>query len=138
MLVQHCHGAPGVINCLADFPTREIDDLLLAAGELTWKAGPLRKGASLCHGTAGNGYAMLKLYRRTGDSEWLQRARAFAMHAIAQMEAAERRHGQLRYSLWTGDLGLAFFLWDCVHGTACFPTMDAFFARPPVGGTRPA
>src|SRR5262249_19137041 len=55
LLVQHCHGAPGIVNCLADFPDSGIDDLLTAAGGLTWTAGPLRKGPNLCHGTAGNG-----------------------------------------------------------------------------------
>ena len=30
------------------------------------------------HGTGGNGYAFLKLYRRTGNTMWLERARAFA------------------------------------------------------------
>ena len=29
------------------------EELAVAGGELTWRAGPLRKGASLCHGTAG-------------------------------------------------------------------------------------
>ena len=68
----------------------------------------------------------LKLYRRTGDALWLQRARAFAMHAIAQTEADAQRHGQMRYSLWTGDPGLAIYLWDCVRGVAAFPTLDVF------------
>ena len=87
MLVQWCHGAPGVVTALADFPrgvSAEMDALLLGAGRTVWNAGPLAKGYGLCHGTAGNGYGFLKLYRRTGDSLWLQRARAFAMHAIAQ------------------------------------------------------
>jgi lantibiotic modifying enzyme len=128
-LIQHCHGAPGMINCLAELPSglsAGFDDLLAKGGELVWKAGPLTKGSNLCHGTAGNGYAFLKLYRRTGDAKWLVRARAFAMHAISQYENHARRYGQLRYSLWTGDLGLAVFLWDCIQGEAHFPTMDVF------------
>ena len=84
MLVQHCHGATGIVNCFAEFPDPAIDSLLNAAGEMTWRAGPLRKGAGLCHGTAGNGFAFLKLFRRTGDTQWLDRARLFAMHAIEQ------------------------------------------------------
>ncbi|WFU43082.1 lanthionine synthetase LanC family protein [Bradyrhizobium sp. CB82] len=36
-------------------------------GRFTWAAGPLTKGSNLCHGTGGNGYAFLKLYRRTND-----------------------------------------------------------------------
>jgi hypothetical protein len=128
LLMQYCHGAPGFIVCLAGFPTGALDDLLLAGGEAVWSAGPLRKGSNLCHGTAGNGYALLKLYERTADARWLARARAFAMHAIAQFEADAKRYGQLRYSLWTGDLGLAIYLDDCIAAEARFPTMDVFFA----------
>jgi hypothetical protein len=125
-LLQFCHGAPGFVISLAGFPGDELDDLLLAAGETTWAAGPLNKGANLCHGTAGNGYAFLVLYQRTGDSVWLERARAFAMHALLQYERDAREYGQLRYSLWTGDLGLAVYLWDCIRGRARFPTLDVF------------
>jgi hypothetical protein len=126
-LMQFCHGAPGFVICLADMPGTELDELLLAGGEATWAAGPLTKGSNLCHGTGGNGYAFLKLYRRTGDTRWLERARAFAMHGIAQMQADLRQHGRLRYSLWTGDPGFAIYLWDCLHGTAQFPTLDVFW-----------
>jgi lantibiotic modifying enzyme len=128
MLMQYCHGAPGFVVCLADLPGTALDRLLVAAGEATWTAGPLIKGSNLCHGTGGNGYAFLKLYRRTGDSAWLARARAFAMHGIVQTEAEEGRQRRLRYSLWTGDAGFAIYLWDCVHGSARFPTLDCFYA----------
>ena len=127
MLMQFCHGAPGFVICLAGLPSAEIDDLLIAAGETIWAAGPLTKGSNLCHGTGGNGYAFLKLYQRTRDARWLDRARAFAMHGIAQMEQAAQRYGQLRYSLWTGDLGFAIYLGDCMRGEARFPTLDVFF-----------
>jgi hypothetical protein len=63
---------------------------------LTWQAGPLTKGSNLCHGTGGNGYAFLKLHRRFGDKKWLERARAFAMHGMAQTEADLATHGHLR------------------------------------------
>jgi Lanthionine synthetase C-like protein len=125
-LVQYCHGSPGFVINLADFPGAELDALLLGAGETTWAAGPLKKGSNLCHGTGGNGYAFLKLYRRTGDARWLQRARAFAMHGIRQTEAQAAQYGRMRYSLWTGDAGFAVYLWDCIRGTAAFPTLDVF------------
>jgi hypothetical protein len=128
-LVQFCHGAPGFVICLADFPDSSLDDLLIAAGEMTWQAGPLRKGTNLCHGTGGNGYAFLKLYQRFNDPKWLDHARAFAMHGITQTEAALAKYGQMHYSLWTGDLGFAIYLWDCIRATARFPTLDVFFAR---------
>jgi Lanthionine synthetase C-like protein len=126
-LVQFCHGAPGFVICLADLPDATVDDLLIAGGETTWRAGPLNKGSNLCHGTGGNGYAFLKLYRRFNDAKWLERARAFAMHGIAQTEADLAQYGHLRYSLWTGDLGFAIYLWDCILGGDRFPTLDTFF-----------
>jgi len=118
--VQICHGAPGMIVGLSGLD-QPIDDLLIAGAETTWAAGPLNKGAGLCHGTAGNGYAFLKLFARSGDSRWLDRARAFAMHAISQ---SETQAGGPRYTLWTGDLGLALYLADCIDGHAHFPTLD--------------
>ena len=142
MLLQFCHGAPGFVICLAGLPGTALDDLLLAAGETIWSAGPLAKGSNLCHGTGGNGYAFLKLYGRTGDTLWLERARSFAMHGIAQTRDEVSRHGQSRYSLWTGDLGFAVYLWDCVRADAQFPTLDVFFPTrtrvvpPPVDRTR--
>ena len=129
MLMQYCHGAPGFIVNLADTPSDALDDLLLAGGEATWRAGPLAKGSNLCHGTGGNGYAFLKLFARTGDERWLDRARAFAMHGIAQTDAETALHGRMRYSLWTGDVGFAIYLWNCIRATAAFPTLDVFFTH---------
>ena len=127
MLMQWCHGAPGIVTGLADFPPQrslEMDAMLVGAGHAVWKAGPLAKGYGLCHGTAGNGYAFLKLYRRTGDALWLERARAFAMHSIAQRDRVRQQVGQGRYTLWTGDPGLAIYLWHCRDGTAALPALD--------------
>jgi hypothetical protein len=73
--------------------------LVPEGGETLWSAGLLTKGSNLCHGTGGNGYAFLKLHQRTGDSKWLDRARAFAFE---------------------------IYLWQCLHGTAAFPTLDVF------------
>ena len=127
-LCQHCHGAPGMVTTFADAPftAPEFDALLLDAGRFTWAAGPLTKGSNLCHGTGGNGYAFLKLYRRTNDPIWLDRARQFAMTAIIQYRGAQQVVGRGRYSLWTGDVGLAIYLWDCITGEPCFPTIDVF------------
>lgn len=103
-----------------------LDELLREGGELTWRAGPLRKGANLCHGTAGNGYAFLELFERTGDELWLERARAFAMHAIEQVEQCSARYGRGRHSLWTGDPGTALYLHSCLTAASAFPTIDRF------------
>ena len=129
IVVQHCNGAPGIINCLAEFPNDArwpVEALLQQAGDLVWDAGPPIKFPSLCHGAAGSGYAFLKLYVRTGDNKWLDRARKFAMHAIEQCDDALAKFGQRKFSLWTGDLGLAIYLWDCIGANAKFPTLDVF------------
>jgi lantibiotic modifying enzyme len=119
--VQWCAGAPGIVTCAASY----LDEELLEAGaELAWRAGPpnMGKGSGICHGTAGNGYAFLKLFARTGDERWLERARRFAMHALEQVE--RRRSG--RYSLWTGDPGVALFAADCLAGTSAYPVLEAW------------
>ena len=127
MLVQWCHGAPGIVTGLADFPANrsaDMEAMLIAAGNAVWDAGPLTKGPGICHGTASNGYAFLKLFERTGDEKWLGRARAFAMHAIDQSERARKQYGRGRYSLWTGDPGLAVYLWHCLSGSGGPPAFD--------------
>jgi lanthionine synthetase-like protein len=121
---QWCHGAPGMITSLAAAEPGDagLTRALVAGGELVWRAGPLRKGPGLCHGTAGNGFALLALFHRTGDEIWLERARAFALHAAAQAE-----QGRGRYSLWTGDIGAAVLLERCLTGAERgFPTLDAW------------
>jgi hypothetical protein len=119
--VQWCAGAPGIVTCAASY----LDQQLLEAGaELTWRAGPpnMEKGPGICHGTAGNGYAFLKLFGRTGDERWLERARRFAMHALQQVE----RRGSGRYSLWTGDPGVALFAADCLDARSAYPMLEAW------------
>ena len=113
--VQWCHGAPGIVSTTAPYLDEE---LLLAGAELTWQAGAHkeRKGAGICHGTAGNGYALLAAFERTGDELWLERARRFAVHALAQ---AEREPPV--YSLWLGAIGAAVFASDCLDARCRYP-----------------
>ena len=125
--LQICHGAPGIVVGLASIPAGEqprLDELLVAAGEATWRAGPIARGPGLCHGTAGNGYAFLKLWERTGDERWLERARAFAMHALGQCERERDavRHG--RHALWTGDMILPFFTGACITAESAVFGLD--------------
>jgi hypothetical protein len=116
--LQWCAGAPGIVIGAADYLD---EDVLLAGAELVWRAGPhgKEKGPNICHGTAGNGYALLKTYARTGDELWLERARRFAMHALEQVERMPSRH-----SLFTGGVGVALYAADCLDGRAEYPIMD--------------
>jgi hypothetical protein len=121
--VQWCHGAPGIIATIGDLLPLA---LALAGGELIWRAGPLRKGPGLCHGTAGNGFAFLRLHSLTGEARWLERARRFAMHAIGQVRDERAKVGRGRYTLWTGDVGVALYLRACLDPDPAFPTIDGF------------
>jgi hypothetical protein len=87
-------------------------------------AGPLVKGSNLCHGTGGNGYAFLKLYRRTGDAVWLERARAFAMTAIAQYREARDHYVARSLFVMDGRHRPRRVSWDCLTTEPHFPTID--------------
>ena len=118
--LQWCHGSPGVVGTAASYLDEE---LLLAGAELIWQAGAHddERGVGLCHGTAGNGYALLKAFERTGDERWLERARRFAVHALAQANRRPSRH-----SLFTGGLGAALFAAACLDVDARFPVLDGW------------
>jgi Lanthionine synthetase C-like protein len=124
--VQWCHGAAGMVSSLAGImPANDgFTELLEAGGELTWRAGPLVKGAGLCHGTAGNGLAFLSLFARTGQERWLERARAFAVHALEQVEREWQQYGTGRHSLWTGDIGAALMAESCIAPRPGLPSLD--------------
>jgi lantibiotic modifying enzyme len=117
--LQWCSGAPGILACAHSYLDEE---LLLAGAELIWQAGPpgMEKGSGICHGTSGNGHALLKVFERSGDELWLDRARRFAVHAVEQVE----RRGNGRYSLFTGDVGVALYVADCLESRSAFPVMD--------------
>jgi hypothetical protein len=121
--LQWCHGAPGIVTSAAGYLDEE---LLLAGAELTWRAGAHKpaKGPGLCHGTAGNGFALLKAFERTRDERWLDRARRFAVHALLQVEHTRSENGQGRYSLFTGDVGVALFAAACLDADARFPILE--------------
>jgi lantibiotic modifying enzyme len=123
--LQWCSGGAGIVVSAASYLDEE---LLLAGAELIWRAGPpsLEKGPGLCHGTAGNGYAFLKTFQRTGEERWLERARQFAVHALGQVERLRARRGRGRYSLWTGDVGAALFAADCLDARSAYPVVDTW------------
>jgi len=123
--LQWCHGAPGVVATAAPYLDEQ---LLLGAAELTWRAGAhgAEKGAGICHGTAGNGYALLRAFEQTGAERWLDRARRFAVHALRQAELDRAEAGRGRYSLFTGELGVALFAAACLDADARFPVVDAW------------
>merc|ERR1712224_1065043 len=82
------------------------------AGETVWRYGLLKKGPGICHGMAGNGYALLALYRATGDTRWLCRAQHFAATMFRPEVERECRTPDHPFSLFEGLAGTACFLMD--------------------------
>jgi lantibiotic modifying enzyme len=121
--LQWCTGAPGIVAGACDYLD---EDLVLAGAELVWRAGAHgdEKGHGLCHGTSGNGFALLLAWARTRDERWLERARRFAVHALAQADRITRANGRRRHSLFTGDVGTALFAAACLDVDARFPILD--------------
>ena len=121
--LQWCTGAPGIVAGAWEYLDEE---LLLAGAELIWRAGAHgdEKGHGICHGTSGNGFALLKAFARTGDERWLEQARRFAVHALGQVERLRAANGRGRYSLWTGDVGTALFAAACLDLDTRYPILD--------------
>ena len=116
--LQWCASAPGVVSAARDYLDEE---LVLAGAELVWRAGAPgdEKGPGICHGTSGNGFALLAAFERTQDELWLDRARRFAVHGLAQAERLPAR-----YSLFTGGAGTALFAAACLEGDARYPVLE--------------
>jgi len=82
-LVQWCHGPPGFIFLMCRAHEIYGDEKFIVAAkkaaQVTWEKGFLSKGASLCHGVAGNAYALLCVYRATNEVKYVHQALQYAL-----------------------------------------------------------
>src|SRR5260370_42053061 len=117
-----------MVTTVADglFALAELEKVLLEGGEFPCAAGPMAKGSNLCHGTGGNGYGFLKLYRRTNDPIWVDGARQVSVTAILHCRSVQMVPGRGRYSLWSSDIGLAMYLCDSITGHSPVATLAVF------------
>jgi serine/threonine-protein kinase len=119
-----CHGSAGYVFLwtLAYQATRATEWLRLAQGAAwhTWEdTGP--NGHSLCCGLAGRAYALLSLYRCTGDAHWLERARELGQRAVANATGGD----PMPYSLYKGTVGVALLGADLEQpAAACMPLFE--------------
>jgi len=133
-LVQWCHGSPGVVYLLAKAYLVWRDDKYLRAalrcGEFVWEKGLLRKGPSLCHGIAGNGYVFLLLYRITNDLLHVHRARQFSRFMQTDEFKTNARVPDRAHSLFEGTAGTVCYLVDLIDPdnpeSGLFPFMGVF------------
>jgi hypothetical protein len=54
----------------------------------------------------------------------LDSARRFAVHAVEQVRAEREAVGHGRYTLFTGDVGVALYLRACLDEDPAFPVID--------------
>lgn len=109
-----CNGSAGFVYLwtLAHRTLRRAEYGILAeeAGFDTWESeGQI---GSLCCGYAGQAYALLNLYKHTGDKAWLHRAQALAQRgarSILQMPGGSAYQELMTRteSLYKGELGVA-------------------------------
>jgi hypothetical protein len=118
VLVQWCHGSPGVIPLLLEnlhHPSCRatlqpvLDDI--------WHRGLLKKGGNICHGISGNGYAFLAAYVQLGHQEYLDRALCFADYILSMAESGGSplaccERADHPYSLFEGLAGVVHYLLD--------------------------
>lgn len=126
--VHFCHGAPGAVYLFAEAFAVFKEEAFRLAGERAagsvWRYGLLRNGPCLCHGVAGNAYALLRWYQVSEQVVWLERAVRFAEELNEDRQKTVRRDHP--FSLFEGHAGVCCFLSDLLH--------DPLKARFPVFG----
>ena len=114
-LVHFCHGATGWIPLLCLLCSRFPDNPLYRVhmrnfGETLWKRGLLAtKGPGICHGIGGSICGLVDLYRCTGDTAWLNRAKRFALFLSRDWER-ETSLADREFSLFEGMAGALYAL----------------------------
>ncbi|KAK8568497.1 hypothetical protein V6N12_007046 [Hibiscus sabdariffa] len=122
VLVHWCHGAPGIALTLVKaaevFGDDEFLEAAMDAAEVVWNRGLLKR-VGICHGVSGNAYVFLSLYRKTGNVEFLYRAKAFACFLLDQahklISKGEMHGGDSPYSLFEGIGGMAYLFLDMIE-----------------------
>lgn len=102
-----CHGAAGQVHLWnAAHRVLGVADYQDLAVKAAWNAADSADGgASICCGEAGRVFALLSMYRHSGEAAWLHAAQRRAVQAARQvgLESA----GGLENSLYKGELGVA-------------------------------
>ena len=104
-----CNGSAGFVHLWLTASQVVRDDwyreLALGAGWNAWEE-EVGHSLDLCCGFGGRAYAMLALYRDTGDREWLSRAQTLASLAC-DLDEADDAILRTNSSLYKGSLGCA-------------------------------
>jgi eukaryotic-like serine/threonine-protein kinase len=123
-----CNGSAGFVQLWTLAHEVLGDDAFLSLAERAalhcWETR--NQIANLCCGLAGEAYALLHLFRRTGDRAWLLRADDLASRAVVGCRDHNSwRDSRYAESLYKGDLGVALLTAELSRPeSACMP----FFA----------
>jgi hypothetical protein len=120
-----CNGSAGFVHLWTAAHTAFRDDRWADLAERAgWDAYLTPGIAQLCCGLAGQAYALLELYRHTGERRWLTAAAELAVRAAADVTPV-RDGSDGRYipgSLHKGELGVAVLAADLARPeTASMP-----------------
>ena len=114
-----CNGSTGYVFLWTLAHTLLGDSKYLEWAEgAAWNAAEVPSPiGNLCCGMAGQAYALLNLYRHTGESAWLSRARDAARYAVVATNEARTRKDYEQFalcpeSLYKGELGIAVLAAD--------------------------
>ena len=108
-----CNGSAGYVHLWTlAYRTFHDETYLRLARWAAWNAweDPAAAG-SLCCGLAGRAYALLNLFKQTGETAWLERARTLADRAAEVGPTPDLP----AYSLYKGTLGMAVLAADLKH-----------------------
>jgi eukaryotic-like serine/threonine-protein kinase len=124
-----CNGTAGMIH-LWTRAHEMLDDtrfLKLAEGAARNVIAEPEPFAQLCCGQPGQAYALLNLYKHTGERHWLNHAHKFAQQSCHLSPApADTQAPPLHYALYKGPLGTALLSADLeVPSEACMPMFES-------------
>jgi serine/threonine-protein kinase len=122
-----CNGTAGhIFLWTAAHRVFHDDAYLRIAEKAAWDAWESSNSVSnLCCGFAGQAYGLLNLYKHTGESAWLERARELASRAAAWDPADYVALTLAPDSLYKGEMGVAVLADDLsAPETACMPFFE--------------
>jgi serine/threonine-protein kinase len=122
-----CNGTAGFVFLWTLAHRMLGDDLYLTLAEKA--ASNVREEpdtvGQLCCGLAGRAYALLNLYRYTGDTGWLSGARELAHRAARSMQLPLPGEEAVQHSLYRGVPGVVVLIADLSRAeTSCMPFFE--------------
>jgi lantibiotic modifying enzyme len=93
------------------FGDYKYHDAAYEAAMAVWERGLLKKGFGLCHGVAGNAYALLYVHQTLGDKRFFHRAGQYAKFC-EQRGRVRTDQPDRPLSMFEGLAGTIYFLFD--------------------------